>query len=174
MFHADAVRGNRAKVRSNKDAISDTSSAMPYPVNKGQEKGSGQLAMNRSKQAGMVIKTIVVLLVGLALAGVHLAEAQQPKRGVRIGVLNQSSANFLSTQLEAFRQGLRDFGYVEGQNIAIEYRYAEGKLDHLAALAGELVGPKSMLSSPPLLLESWLPKMRPTRSPLFSIPSAIP
>jgi putative tryptophan/tyrosine transport system substrate-binding protein len=85
---------------------------------------------------------IIMLLIGLTLASVCLAEAQQPKKVARIGVLNQSSANFMSPQLEAFRQGLHDFGYVEGQNIAFEYRYAEGKLDRLSALAGELVRTK--------------------------------
>jgi uncharacterized protein (TIGR03067 family) len=50
--------------------------AMPYPMNKGQGKGAGQPAMNRSKQAGMPIKSIIILLVGLALASVHLAFAQ--------------------------------------------------------------------------------------------------
>jgi putative tryptophan/tyrosine transport system substrate-binding protein len=95
--------------------------------------------MNRSKQAGMAIKPIIILLVGLTLTSVRLADVQQTKKVARIGVLSQSSANFLSSQLEAFRQGLRDFGYVEGQNIAIEYRYAEGKLERLPGLTVELV-----------------------------------
>ena len=85
-------------------------------------------------------KTIIVVwLVALALAPFRIVEAQQPKKVAQIGVLNQSSANFMSKQLEAFRQGLRELGYVEGQNVAIEYRYAEGKLDRLPDLAVELV-----------------------------------
>jgi putative tryptophan/tyrosine transport system substrate-binding protein len=95
--------------------------------------------MNRSKPAGMSTKAIVVLLVGLALASVRPVEAQQPGKVPRIGVLRQSSAHVLWTQLEAFRQGLRDRGYLDGQNIAIEYRYAEGELDRLPSLANELV-----------------------------------
>jgi putative ABC transport system substrate-binding protein len=95
--------------------------------------------MNRSKQAGMATKTIAVLLVGLALASFRLAEAQQPGKVPRVGVLLPSSAHVLWTQLEAFRQGLRDRGYLEGQNIVIEYRYAEGELDRLPSLANELV-----------------------------------
>src|SRR5262245_2030768 len=63
-------------------------SAMPYPMNKGQEKGSGQPAMNGSKQAGMGNKAIVVLLVGLALAFVHVAEAQQQTKVAKIGGLS--------------------------------------------------------------------------------------
>src|SRR5262249_911561 len=85
-------------------------------------------------------KTITVLTLCALLVAFYLpAQAQQPRKVTRIGVLSQSSANFMSTQLEAFRQGLRDFGYVEGQNIAIDYRYAEGKLDRLHGLAVELV-----------------------------------
>ncbi len=59
-----------------------------------------------------------------------------------IGLLNALFPTTSPTRLEAFRQGLRDAGYVEGKNIAIEYRYAEGKIGRLAALAAELVGLK--------------------------------
>jgi putative ABC transport system substrate-binding protein len=68
------------------------------------------------------------------------AEAQQPGKGVhRIGVLWAGSATGISTRLEAFRQGLRDLGYVEKNNIVFEYRFADGKPDRLPALAAELV-----------------------------------
>jgi putative ABC transport system substrate-binding protein len=94
----------------------------------------------------MSLKTSVVLLVGLTLASVHLAEAQQPKKVPRIGYLvtgvPSSSSSSSSLNLEAFRQGLRDFGYIEGKNIQIESRYAEGKLDRLPSLVAELVQPK--------------------------------
>ena len=96
--------------------------------------------MNRSKQrAGMGKKAIVVLLVGLALASVHPAEAQQAKKVPRIGVLWPFLPTVGPPLAEAFRQGLRNLGYVEGQNIAIEYRYSEGKDSRLPDLAGELV-----------------------------------
>jgi putative ABC transport system substrate-binding protein len=78
--------------------------------------------------------TIIVLVTGAAIA-----DAQQPKKIPRIGYL---SANFPTTnpaRIEAFRQGLRELGYVEGKNIVIEWRSAEGKLDRLPALAAELV-----------------------------------
>jgi putative tryptophan/tyrosine transport system substrate-binding protein len=91
----------------------------------------------------MAIKTFVVLLVGLAFASVPQAEAQQTNRVPRIGWLVTgvpSSASSLN--LEAFRQGLRDFGYIEGKNIQIESRYAEGKLDRLPSLVAELVQSK--------------------------------
>jgi putative tryptophan/tyrosine transport system substrate-binding protein len=65
------------------------------------------------------------------------AEAQQAKKIPRIGLLVPSSSDF--TRKDAFLQGLRDLGYVEGKNIAIEYRYTEGELNRLPDLAAELV-----------------------------------
>jgi putative ABC transport system substrate-binding protein len=88
----------------------------------------------------MAIKTIIVLLVGLALASVHLAEAQQAKKIPRIGFLSAASASAVAGRLDAFRQGLTELGYIEGKNIVVEYRYADGKADRLPALAAELVG----------------------------------
>ena len=67
------------------------------------------------------------------------AEAQQPKKVPRIGFLNAASPAALSARIEAFRLELRELGYVEGKNIVIEYRHAEGKLDRLSELAAELV-----------------------------------
>ena len=67
------------------------------------------------------------------------AEAQQPAKIPRIGILVAPSASFFSARVEAFRQRLRELGYVEGKNIVIEYRYAEGKLERLPDLAAELV-----------------------------------
>jgi putative ABC transport system substrate-binding protein len=67
------------------------------------------------------------------------AEAQQPARIHRIGILIPTSASFLSARVEALRQGLRALGYVEGKNILIEDRYAEGKGERLPDLAAELV-----------------------------------
>ena len=66
------------------------------------------------------------------------AEAQQPKKIPRIGVLVPFSASD-STRRDAFLQGLRELGFVEGKNISIEYRYTEGELDRLPDLAAELV-----------------------------------
>ena len=78
---------------------------------------------------------ILVFLVGC----VGMAEAQQPKKVPRVGYLAAASLSANSARTEAFRQGLRELGYVEGKNIVIEYRSAEGKLDRLPALAAELV-----------------------------------
>jgi len=68
-----------------------------------------------------------------------IAEAQQPAKIARIGYLTAASPFPISARTEAFRQGLRELGYVEGKDIVIEYRYAEAKLDRLPALAAELV-----------------------------------
>jgi putative ABC transport system substrate-binding protein len=68
-----------------------------------------------------------------------VAQAQQPTKIPRIGYLTAGSLSAQSARIKAFRQGLREFGYVEGKNIVIEWRSAEGKLDRLPALAAELV-----------------------------------
>jgi len=85
-------------------------------------------------------KEIVCVVFGvLFLALGSPAEAQQAKKLPRIGFLGQATSSFYSTPLEAFRQGLQGFGYVEGKNILIEYRYGDGKLDLLPELAAQLV-----------------------------------
>src|SRR5262245_19532413 len=89
----------------------------------------------------MDIKTIIVLLLGLTLASVHSADAQQLGKVYRIGSLDSGSSSDPQNAVfrEAFLQGLRDLGYVEGKNINIDYRYDEGKRDRLQTLAEELV-----------------------------------
>jgi putative ABC transport system substrate-binding protein len=67
------------------------------------------------------------------------ATAQQPKKVSRIGFLGNSSASAYSGFIDAFRKGLRELGYVEGQNIAIEYRYGDGKRDRLSDLSADLI-----------------------------------
>jgi putative ABC transport system substrate-binding protein len=71
-----------------------------------------------------------------------MADAQQTKKVPRIGLLFAATLSYQLDRVEAFRQGLRELGYVEGKNIVIEYRSAEGKFDRLPALAAELVGLK--------------------------------
>ena len=79
------------------------------------------------------------LLATLFLANVSLADAQQPKKVPRIGYLAGASSSAIAFRTEAFRQGLRELGYVEGKNITIEYRYAEGNFRRQKELAAELV-----------------------------------
>jgi len=84
-------------------------------------------------------KILSVVLTILFLAAVNPAEAQQPKKVPRIGYLSNTDRAGESTRSEAIRRALRELGYIEGQNIAIEYRYAEGKVDRAPELAAELV-----------------------------------
>jgi putative tryptophan/tyrosine transport system substrate-binding protein len=86
------------------------------------------------------VPTILVAVILLALC--ESAEAQQPGKVPRIGFLIASSPSAIAPRMDAFREGLRELGYVEGKNIVIEPRYANGKSDHLPALAAELVGLK--------------------------------
>jgi ABC-type uncharacterized transport system substrate-binding protein len=79
------------------------------------------------------------LLATVLLTTAPSAQAQQPTKIPRIGYLSPNSASTNPARIEAFRQGLRELGYVEGKNIMIEYRNTEGKLDRLPSLAAELV-----------------------------------
>ncbi len=88
----------------------------------------------------MIRRAVIWLLATVFLPTFSLADAQQPTKVPRIGRLNASPlADFERDRSEAFRQGLRELGYVEGKNIVIEWRYGEGKLDRLRELAAELV-----------------------------------
>jgi hypothetical protein len=84
------------------------------------------------------IKT-VLLLIGSVLAAIQFAQAQEPKKIWRIGYLSSFDAGSESSRSEAIRLQLHELGYSDGQNIAIEYRYSEGKVDRLPELAAELV-----------------------------------
>ena len=87
----------------------------------------------------VIIDLAAIVLVALLA---HIAEAQQSKKNPQIGFLVAPSRSFFSSRAEGFRQGLHNLGYVEGKNIVIEYRYAEGKYDRLPELAAELVSLK--------------------------------
>ncbi len=84
-------------------------------------------------------KIIFLALCSLLLAPCSAVEAQQPKKIPRIGYLSATDAASESTRAEAFRAALRELGYVEGQSIVIESRYAEAKRDRYPELAVELV-----------------------------------
>jgi putative ABC transport system substrate-binding protein len=87
------------------------------------------------RKAGVLSIVFVVVLLAVAV----IAEAQQPKKIPRIGYLSSTDPASESTRSEAIRLALRERGYVEGQNIATEYRYTERKNDRLPDLAAELV-----------------------------------
>ena len=79
------------------------------------------------------------LSVVAALGGTAISDAQQLKKVARIGFLASSSSERVKSRLAAFQQGLRELGYVEGKNVIVEYRSAEGKFERLPEIASELV-----------------------------------
>jgi putative ABC transport system substrate-binding protein len=83
-------------------------------------------------------RRFIALVGGAAVAWPLAALAQQPPMPV-IGFLNAGASGPLRQQLAAFHSGLKESGYVEGQNVAVEHRFAEGQFDRLPALASELV-----------------------------------
>jgi putative ABC transport system substrate-binding protein len=89
------------------------------------------------------VKILICLLATVLLTYVFPTDAQQTAKIPLIGVMSTGSPSSTGVSgVDAFRKGLNDLGYVEGKTIRIEYRYAEGKLERLSALAAELVGLK--------------------------------
>jgi putative tryptophan/tyrosine transport system substrate-binding protein len=84
-------------------------------------------------------RRLLWLLTVILLASGSLADAQQLKKIPRLGFLVPGNQAAFATRIDAFRQGLRESGYIEGQNIIVEYRYAERGFDQLPELADELV-----------------------------------
>jgi ABC-type uncharacterized transport system substrate-binding protein len=89
----------------------------------------------RNLRFGFIVSVISAMLFGLCSS----AAAQQPKKIPRIGYLSSQDPASESIRSEPIRAALRDLGYIEGQNIAIEYRYSEGKRDRAPELLSELV-----------------------------------
>ena len=87
--------------------------------------------MRRIGLCGLVL--VLVMAYGLPVP------AQQPAKIPRVGYLNASSATSAASRVDAFRRGLRELGYVEGKNIVVEYRFAEGNLDRLQQFTTEIV-----------------------------------
>src|SRR5215813_10022047 len=87
----------------------------------------------------MNTKMTICLFAAALLSNASFAEAQQAKKVPRIGYLGQGAPSPNSPNLEAFREGMRQLGYVEGQNIIIEYRHAESRTERFPELAADLV-----------------------------------
>src|SRR5689334_17961727 len=100
--------------------------------------------LSRSKATALLVHhlLLIIALCALLFALSLPAQAQQPGKIPRIGFLGNSTAALEENLVEPFRQGLHDLGYVEGKNIFIEYRWAEGEYDRFPALIGELVAQK--------------------------------
>jgi putative tryptophan/tyrosine transport system substrate-binding protein len=84
-------------------------------------------------------REFITLLGGAAVGWPLAARAQQTRNVYRIGFLGNSTAALEANLVEPFREGLRDLGYVEGQNILIEYRWAEGEYERFLALIADLI-----------------------------------
>ncbi len=92
-----------------------------------------------SDEKNMKENLALLILSAMLFAFCFSASAQQPNKIYRIGYLSNTDPAGESSRSEAIRLALRELGYIDGQNIAIEYRYTEGKLDRLPELAAELV-----------------------------------
>ncbi len=113
------------------------------------------------------IGLISTLVLGL-LAGTLPAKAQQPNRIPRIAILSNARAGGPWVAIDGLRQGLRDLGYIEGQNIIIEYRFAERKYDRFPRLAAELVS-----LNPDVIITSTTPGVRAAKKATTSIPIVV-
>jgi putative ABC transport system substrate-binding protein len=101
----------------------------------------GQLSVvsNKIGEKLMAKSFLIWLLTTVLVTTAPPTQAQQPAKVPRIGFLTAGSPSTIGARIEALRQGLREFGYVEDKNIAIEWRFGEGKPDRLPALVAELM-----------------------------------
>ena len=124
MTVAKAPLGERAGVRA-------TSELLVRPPRPEEEENGAKTDLKRKTSSSCACAMLFALC--------YSATAQQPKKVPRIGYLSLADPARESARSEAIRLALRELGYIEGQNIAIEYRYAEGKRDRFPELAAELV-----------------------------------
>jgi putative ABC transport system substrate-binding protein len=129
--------------------------------------GSAVVGRRIFEGAKKLTRTALVGLGAMILSAPVVA-AQSPVKAARIGVLSGGAASTEAGRDEAFRQGLKELGYVEGRNIVIEYRYAEGKTERLRALAAELVR-----LNVDLILTSGEPQVRAAKQASQTIPIVV-
>ena len=113
----------------------DKNSSTRFPASFSDRKSKACAELRRSIEN---LKWLGLSVITFLVCGA-VAQVQQPKQVYKIEYLTATSLSAIAARTEAFRQGLRELGYVEGKNIVIEQRHAEGKLDRLPALATELV-----------------------------------
>jgi putative ABC transport system substrate-binding protein len=116
---------------------------------------------------------LVAIAVACVLCGAAV-QAQQPGKILRIGFLDPSTASGSVVLLEAFRQELSKLGWIEGKNIAIEYRFGDGKSDRLPELAADLVRLKVDLIATPSTTSALVAKKATTTIPIVMTNSADP
>src|SRR5262249_41446318 len=105
-----------------------------------------------------------ITLISGAAAWPVMARAQQPPMPV-IGFLDPRSPDAMADRLRGFRQGLKDTGYIEGENVAVEYRWAENEMDRLPALATELVHRRVAVIAAPTTVSALAAKAASAASP---------
>ena len=139
---ATAGRPGRAEAQC---ALSQPGLTLPASAGRSartlDRQGTGAAAMRppRRRVGAAPIGTVILLVVLAALAAPPvIAEARPAGKVPRVAYLNATSAASATWAVEPFRQGLRELGYIEGQNILIEYRWADGRFERLPALAAEL------------------------------------
>jgi putative ABC transport system substrate-binding protein len=114
-------------------------------------------------------RELITLLGGAAACWSLTAQAQQPATPV-IGVLDPRSPDALADRLRGFRQGLKDAGFAEGENVAIEYRWAENRMDRLSELAADLVRRRvAVIATPGGLVSTLAAKAATTTIPIVFI-----